>query len=140
MVWTRLASVQLCGALLALPLGAAGLYATYQTTWSAEASCRGLRTSILSVLEQNVDEKVKRALVHKDLAEFERSCALRDPEATAVFSALDRTILFTADPNAGATPEARPVRFMPPPRGLGQHRWPGVVPPPDESRRRPFGT
>jgi hypothetical protein len=139
MVWTRLASVQLCGALLALPLGAAGLYTTYQTTWSAEASCRGLRTSILSVLEQNVDEKVKRALVHKDLAEFERSCALRDPEATAVFSALDRTILFTADPNAGTMPEGRPVRFMPPPRAL-ERRWPGLVPPPDESRRRPFGT
>jgi hypothetical protein len=61
-----------------------------------------------------------------------------------VFSALDRTILFTADPDAGTTPEGRPVRFMPPPRGLGpglgQHRWPGLVPPPEESRRRPFGT
>jgi hypothetical protein len=144
MARTRLATTLVCGALLALPLGAAGLYTTYETSWSAEASCRGLRTSILSVLEQNVDEKVKRALVHKDLAEFERSCALRDPEATAVFSAFDRTILFTADPDAGTTPEGRPVRFMPPPRGLGpglgQHRWPGLVPPPEESRRRPFGT
>lgn len=136
MAWTRLATVRLCGALLALPLGAAGLYTTYQATWSAEASCRGLRTSILSVLEQNVDEKVKRALVHKDLAEFERSCALRDPQAGEVFSALDRTILFTGKADAGRTP----VRFVPPPRGF-ERRWPGHVPPPaEEFRRRPFGT
>ena len=66
MVWTRLTTtVRLCGVLLALPVGAAGLYAAWQTTLSVEASCRNLRTSIVSVLERNADEKVKRALVHK---------------------------------------------------------------------------
>jgi hypothetical protein len=134
MVWTRLTTVRLFGALLALPVAAAGLYTVWQATFSAEASCRSLRTSILSVLERNVDETVKYALVHKDLTEFERACALRDPEARAVFSAFDRTILFTAG--------AKPVRFVPPSPAFG-HRWPGVLPPPpppEEFRRRPFGT
>lgn len=142
MVWARFATARLCGVLLALPLGAAGLYATWQATLSANATCRALRTSVLSALEQNVDEKVKRALVHKDLTEFERSCALTDPEAKAVFSAFDRSILFTGDPEGGRARESRPVRFVPRPPGF-ERRWPGHLPPPpppEEFRRRPFGT
>ena len=128
----------LCGALLALPVAAAGLYATWQTTRTAEASCANLRASILAVLDTNADETVKRTLVHKDLDEFERSCALRDPEAAAVFSALDRTILFTGETDAGLTPDMKPVRFVPP-QAFGR-RWPGVLPPPEQSRTRPFRT
>lgn len=132
-------TVPLCGALLALPIGAAGLYATWPTTLSIEASCRDLRMSILSTLEQNVDDGIKRVLVHKDMTEFERSCALRDPEAKAVFAAMDRT-LFTGSSDAEKA-SSRPVRFVPPPPRL-ERRWPGVLPPPppEEFRRRPFGT
>ena len=76
----------------------------------------------------------------KDLAEFERSCALRDFDAKAVYSAVDR-MLFTGASDAERA-SSRPVRFVPPPPGLG-HRLPGVWPPPpspEEFRRRPFGT
>ena len=55
-----------------------------------------------------------------DLAAFERSCALTDPEARAVYSSLDHTLLFTG---TGRTP----VRFVPP-AGF-ERRWPGQLPP-----------
>jgi hypothetical protein len=144
MVWTRLATtVGVCGALLGLP-AAAGLFTAHQAKLSAEASCRALRTSILSALDRRVDAGTKRALVHKDLTEFERSCALRDPEASAVFAAMDRTILFTGAPDAEKA-SSRPVRFVPLPFSghPSRHRWPGLWPPPppqEEFRNRRFGT
>ena len=150
MVWTKLATtVGVCGALLALP-AAAGLFTAQQAKLAADESCRALRTSILSTLDQNVDARIKWALVHKDLTEFERACALRDPEAEAVFSAMDRTILVTGTSDAEKA-SSRRVRFVPPPpprsghpsgHSLG-HRWPGLwppPPPPEEFRNRPFGT
>jgi hypothetical protein len=145
MVWTKLATaVGVCGALLALP-AAAGLFTAHQAKLKAETSCRALRTSILATLDQNVDAGIKWSLVHKDLTEFERACALRDPEAEAVFSAMDRTILFTGASDAEQA-SSRRVRFVPPappfmgpPLGL---RWPGLLPPPppEEFRNRPSGT
>jgi hypothetical protein len=139
MLWTKLATVRICGGMLACAAGAA-LYISHQATTAADVACHGLRSSILSTLEQNVDARVKSALVHKDLTEFERSCARRDPDAKAVYSALDRTILFTGRSDAEAA-SSRPVRFVPPPPGF-ERRWPGLVPPPppEEFRRRPFGT
>jgi hypothetical protein len=139
----RAMTIGLCGALVALPLGAAGLYTVHQGTLSAEASCRDLRASILSTLEKTIDPATKRALVHKDLTEFERSCALRDPQAQAVYAALDRIVLFTGVSDAErASP--RPVRFglRPPVQGYpdARHRWPGLLPPPEPFRNRPFGT
>ena len=139
MVLNKLATVlQLGGALLALPAGIAGLYTTYQINFSSEATCRNLRTSILDTLDKTIDPQAKRVLVHQDLTEFERSCALTDPEASAVFAALDRNVLFATDPDRAAS---RPVRFVPPPPFLG--------PPPglpafermlEFRRQRPFGT
>jgi hypothetical protein len=145
MFWTKLTrTVALCGALLALPIGAAGLYTSVQTMRLAEASCQALRTSILATLEQEIDAGIKRGLVHNDLTEFERSCALRDPDAKAVFAAIDRTILFTGASDAEKA-SSRPVRFVPPPPFIGHplgHRWPGLLPPPppEEFRNRRFGT
>jgi hypothetical protein len=141
MVWTKLTrTLPLYGALLALPIGAAGLYTSVQTMRLAEASCQALRTSILATLEQDVDAGIKRALVHKDLTEFERSCALRDPEAKAVFAAMDRTILFTGASDVEKA-SSRPVRFVPPQPFWGP-RGPGLLPPPppEEFRNRRFGT
>ncbi|MBX9845460.1 MAG: hypothetical protein K2Z80_27000 [Xanthobacteraceae bacterium] len=140
MVWTKLATVRMGGGLIACAAGAA-LYISHQATVAADAACHGLRSSILSTLAQNADARVKSARVYKDLAEFERSCARRDPDAKAVYSAVDRTILFTGRSDAEAA-SSRPVRFVPPPPGF-ERRWPGVwlpPPPPEEFRRRPFGT
>jgi hypothetical protein len=138
MVWTKLATVRVCGGLIACAAGAA-LYIGHQATTAADAACHSLRNAIVSTLEQNLDARVKSALVQKDLTEFERSCALRDPDAKAVYSAVDRTILFTGRSDA-ETVSSRPVRFVRPPPGF-ERRWPGLVPlPPEEFRRRPFGT
>lgn len=132
------AAVRLGGALLALPAGLIGLYTTYQINFSTDATCRSLRTSIVSTLERNIDVQTKRVMVHKDLTEFERSCALTDSEAKAVFAALDRNVLFVADPDAAAS---RPVRFLLPPwsgwRGPGGHLFEHMI---EERRARPFGT
>ena len=94
MVWTRLVTtLNVCGALLAVPAGAAGLYTTYQANFSSEVTCHALRGAILSTLEKNVDATVKQALVRKDVAEFEHSCALGDPDAKALVTAISNNDL-----------------------------------------------
>ena len=117
-MWTKLATLfQLTGAVLAIPAGLAGVYSAYRTNLSTEVACLNLRTSILGTLERQIDVNAKRVLVQKDMAAFERTCAQSDPDAKAVFAALDRTILF-APKAADAAPEPRdsaPVRFVPPP-------------------------
>jgi hypothetical protein len=125
----------------ALPAGAVGLYAAHQSHFSTVAMCRDLRGAILATLDQNVDPQFKRALVHKELTAFERTCALTDPEARAVFAALDRAILFATDPDAA---RSRPVRLVPPPfpppffdRQRGPGHGPGLFRP---MRDRPFNT
>jgi hypothetical protein len=135
MIFHKIATaLQLGGALLTLPAGVLGLYTAYQTNFSTEASCRALRGAILSTLDKTIDAEAKRVLVHKDMTEFERNCALVDPDARAVFAAMDRTVLFAADPHADAA--SRPVRFTPPPPGRDhplQHLF-------ERLRQRPFGT
>jgi hypothetical protein len=114
MVWTKLVTtINVCGILLAVPAGAAGLYTTYRANFSSEVTCRALRSSILSALETDVDAAVKQALVRKDVAEFERSCALGDPEeARALVTAISNNDL-AAKRNRNA--ESLPVRLLPPP-------------------------
>ena len=130
-----------CGALLGVPAGAVGLYSAYQTSFSTEAACRDLRGSILLALEKNVDAKAKQVLVAKDLSEFQRNCALSDPEAKTVFESFDRNVLFAQKPGDEA-PSSRRVNFAPPWPWRFHHHWhaaPGVAPPlrwPDQ----PFGT
>ena len=117
-MWTKLATLfQLTGAVLTIPVGLAGAYSAYRTNISTEVACQNLRTSILGVLERQVDANAKRVLVQRDMAAFERTCAQTDPDAKAVFAALDRTVLF-APKAADAAPEPQdsaPVRFIPPP-------------------------
>lgn len=121
MVWAKLTTAfNICGALLAVPAGAAALYTAYQNNFSTDAACRSLRGSILSTLEKNVDAKLKRVLVHEDMTKFEHSCALNNPDAQEVFAALDSQILFPKgseaknDPLADGPPDSRPVNFGPP--------------------------
>ena len=138
MLLNKLATVlQLGGALLALPTGLAGVYTTYQINLSSEATCRHLRTAIIASLEMSIDAQAKRVLVHKDLSEFERACALTDPDARAVFAALDRNVLFATDPDRATS---RPVRFILPPfLGLppGGPAFERML---EFRRHRPFGT
>ena len=129
-MWTKLATLfQLTGAVLTIPVGLAGVYSAYRTNLYTEVACQNLRTSILGVLERQVDVNTKRVLVQKDMSAFDRTCAQSDPDAKAVFAALDRTILF-APKATDAAPEPQasaPVRFLPPPppRPLGEPPFQG---------------
>jgi hypothetical protein len=107
MVWTKLvATLNVCGVLLAVPAGAAGLYTTYLPSFSSEGTCRALRSSILSTLEKDVNATVKQALLRKDVAEFEQSCALGDPEAKALITAISNNDLVA---KRDGKAESRPV-------------------------------
>jgi hypothetical protein len=135
MVWPRfVTTLNVCGALLAVPAGAAGLYTTYQANFSSEVTCRALRGAILSTLEKNVDAAVKQALVHKNVAEFEHSCALGDPDAKALVTAIsnnDRTA------KRDEKPESRPINILRPPMPFFFRHWlnkPGIVPSPRDPR------
>ena len=140
MVWQKITiAFNVCGALLGVPAGAVGLYSAYQTNFSTEVACRDLRGSILLALEKNVDARTKHILVAKDLAQFQQSCALSDPEAKTVFESIDRHVLF-AD-KSGEPPDSRPVKFVPPWPWLSRHHWRGVpdLAPPPRWSERPFG-
>ena len=122
-MWTKLTTLfQWAGAVLTIPVGLAGVYSAYRTNLSTEVAWQSLRTSILATLERQIEVNAKRALVQRDMAAFERTCAQSDPDAKEVFATLDRTILFAHKSRieaADATPEPQdsaPVRFAPPPR------------------------
>jgi hypothetical protein len=122
MVWTKLVTtLNICGLLLAVPAGAAGLYTTYRANFSSEVECRALRSSILSELEMDVDAAVKQALVHKDVAEFEHSCAAGDPEGAGVLATAisNNDVAVKRDGN----PKALPVRVLPPPMMFLYRQW-----------------
>jgi hypothetical protein len=131
MVWTKLVTtLNVCGVLLAVPAGAAGLYTTYLANFSGEVTCRALRSSILSVLEKDVDATVKRALLRKDVVQFEHSCARGDPEAKALITAISDNDLAAKRDNKA---ESRPVLVLRPPMPFFYRQWlnkPGTVPVP----------
>ncbi len=129
MVWRKLIAV------MALPVGAA-LYTAYHGYSSAEATCRQLRGSILATLEQPGDRRVKEVLVHKDMAAFERGCALTDADARAVYAAFDR-VLFAIDPES-----VRRARFVPPFQEWLRREPPALRPRQRllDPRERSFGT
>ena len=142
MVWTKvITTLNICGALLAVPAGAAGLYTTYQANFSSEVACRALRGSILAALEKAVDAKVKQALVRKDVAEFERTCALGDPDANALVRAIGNNDLAARGDDKA---DSRPVKLQrAPPWFYRRHgpNEPGVVRiPPPRDPKVPFGT
>ena len=140
MVWTRpVTALNVCGALLAVPAGAAGLYMTYQANFSSEVTCRALRGAILSTLEKNVDATVKQALVRKDVAEFEHFCSLGDPDAKALVTAISNN---DRAAKRDDKPESRPVNILRPPMPFFFRHWlnkPGIVPSPRDPSE-PFGT
>jgi hypothetical protein len=140
MVWPRLVTtLNVCGALLAVPAGAAGLYTTYQANFSSEVTCRTLRGAILSALEKDVDATVKQALVRKDVAEFEHSCALGDPDAKALVTAISNNDRAAKRDDKR---ESRPIKILRPPMPFFFRHWldrQNIVPSPRDPSE-PLGT
>jgi hypothetical protein len=86
---TRLMStLQIASSLLAVPLGLASGYSIYRANFSVETTCQSLRSSIISMLDKNVDAATRRMLVRRDVAAFEASCGGVDPDAHAAFKTL----------------------------------------------------
>src|SRR5689334_1966873 len=78
---------QLLGAVLAVPAGIAGTYGAYKTYFSENVSCPELRASIISTLERNIPQEPKRALLREGVAQFDKHCAAKDPDARVIFDA-----------------------------------------------------
>ena len=78
---------QLVGAVLAVPAGIAGTYGAYKTYMAGNVSCPELRASIISTLEKNIPQDAKRGLLREGIAEFDKHCGEKDPEARVIFDA-----------------------------------------------------
>jgi len=74
-------TLQVVGAALGIPAAAAGSYSAYQSYFSSEATCQRLRTNILATMERRIAADAKRALLRKDIAEFDKTCGDGDPDA-----------------------------------------------------------
>src|SRR5262245_19771055 len=79
--------LQLLGAALGIPAAAAGCYSAYQTYFSTEAVCQRLRTAIVITMERKLASDAKKALLRRDVAEFDKTCGDSDPDARTVFQA-----------------------------------------------------
>ena len=79
--------LQLLGAALGIPAAAAGCYSAYQTYFSTEAVCERLRTAIVLTMERKLASDAKKALLRRDVAEFDKTCGDSDPDASTVFKA-----------------------------------------------------
>ncbi len=109
MNWDNLVKImQLTGAALAIPAGAAGVYSAYRSYFSADVACQNLRGTIVATMEKNIAADAKRVLLRKDIATFEKDCAAIDPDAKAIFQAalqeLERPSA-AAGPGAGTGPQ-----------------------------------
>jgi hypothetical protein len=93
--------LQLLGAVLGIPAAAAGCYSAYQTYFSTEAVCQRLRTAIVITMERKLGSDAKKALLRRDVAEFDKTCGDSDPDARTVFQAALR------EHRASAVPDAR---------------------------------
>ncbi|MBI1202720.1 MAG: hypothetical protein GC182_09435 [Rhodopseudomonas sp.] len=104
---TRLvATVQIAGSLLAVPLGLASGYSIYRANFSPETTCQTLRTNIIGMLDKSVDPTTRRMLVRRDVESFERNCGSVDPDAHAAF----KTLL--AAPTLAGAPPLPKVRII----------------------------
>lgn len=81
-------ALQMIGSLLAIPLGLASGYSIYHANFSTEAQCQNLRANIVSMLDKSADATTLRMLVRRDVATFETTCGVVDPEAVAAFKNL----------------------------------------------------
>src|SRR6188508_2357240 len=113
-------SVQVIGSLVGVPLALLGGYSTYHSTFSPEAKCQALRTSIVSMLDKQTDATTLRLLVQRDVAAFRKDCAEVDPDAVAAFKNLlnaERTTARKSEPQPKAdAPPAQQVKAEPAPK------------------------
>ena len=79
--------LQLIGAVLAIPAAAGGTYSVYRNFFATDIACHNLQVAIISVMEKNVPQDVKRGLLIKEVSEFERKCSKIDPDSHAIFQA-----------------------------------------------------
>src|SRR5262249_13482093 len=93
--------LQLLGAVLGIPAAAAGCYSAYQTYFSTDAVCQRLRTAIVITMERKLASDAKKALLRRDVAEFDKTCGDSDPDARTVFQAALR------EHRASPVPDAR---------------------------------
>src|SRR5215470_3402850 len=101
--WDNLSKfLQIAGAALGIPAAAAGTYSAYRTYFSADVACQNLKTAIVATMEKNVPADTKRALVKKDLADFEKACG-----ADAHGQEFLRAVAANLDPPAAAPAPAR---------------------------------
>jgi hypothetical protein len=77
--------MQAIGAVLAVPFGLTSAYSVYSNNLSTEATCKGLRGSIVTAIDKNVDLDTRRRLIRRDVEAFEQSCAGFDPDAVEAF-------------------------------------------------------
>jgi hypothetical protein len=101
-----MSALQIAGTLLAIPVGIGSAYTMYRANFSVEASCQGLRSNIIALLDKSVDPAARHILVRHDVQAFEQTCRDVDPEATAAFKAL---LAAEKPPAATATATAKPV-------------------------------
>src|SRR5262245_32644202 len=94
--------LQLLGAALGIPAAAAGCYSAYHTYFSTEAVCQRLRTSIVITMQRKLASGAKKALLRRDVAEFDKICGDNDPDARTVFQAALRE-----HPAGSPVPDAR---------------------------------
>lgn len=100
---------QAISTLIGVPLALASGYTLYRTNYAPETGCANLRTSIVSMLDKNVDPATRRMLVKRDVESFERNCGGFDPDAQAAFKAL-----LAADRGWPRPPRRRSRRPSPP--------------------------
>ena len=96
---------QAISTLIGVPLALASGYTLYRTNFAPETGCANLRSSIVSMLDKNVDPATRRMLVKRDVEAFERNCGGFDPDAQAAF----RTLLATDKAVAQAAPAVKPA-------------------------------
>jgi hypothetical protein len=135
--------VQLVGAALAVPAGAAGVYSAYRSYFSTDVACQNLRAAIVGTMEKNVGPAAKLALLRKDVAGFDKTCGGLDPDARAIFQAAVQQLeaqasrprgpsmqVASAGEDSAAVPAGPPGSARPPFPALANL----VAPPPSERR------
>jgi hypothetical protein len=109
--------LQLAGSLLAIPVGLASGYSIYRANFSPETTCANLRSSIVAMIDKQIDASTRRMLVRRDVEEFERTCGNVDPDADAAFKSL------LAEPTATASIPAKAAPEVVKPLALPAQEW-----------------
>ncbi|MBX6329619.1 MAG: hypothetical protein IRY89_13700 [Pseudolabrys sp.] len=102
-----LSLLQVAGTVVGIPVALTSAYSVYHANFSAEAVCQGLRSNIVAMLDKSADAATLRALVRRDVVNFERHCGTVDPEAVAAFKSL-----LAEKPAAGETAAKIPARNL----------------------------